>query len=239
MTESAELILQGLEAVALERRRRGADAALGAAVLGIKRFQHARFALTYADLMAQSRYRGAAQFFLNDLYGPGDFSDRDNQFGRIVPALVRLFSREIVATVANLAQLHALSEQLDSAMGAELAAAGMPALDGQEYGRLWRAVGEPGQRRRQIELMVSVGAALDRYTRSTLLRQSLRLMRGPAAAAGLGALQGFLERGFDTFRAMGGAEEFLDTVTGRETALAQSLFAGGNAPSPSTVTTPA
>ena len=60
--------------------------------------------------------------------------------------------------------------------------------------------------------MLAVGSALDRYTRNPLLRASLRLMRGPAAAAGLGALQGFLERGFDTFREMRGAREFLDTV---------------------------
>jgi hypothetical protein len=55
-------------------------------------------------------------------------------------------------------------------------------------------------------------------------------MRGPAAAAGLGALQGFLERGFDTFRDMSGAEVFLSTIASRERALAARLFAGGDAP---------
>ena len=60
--------------------------------------------------------------------------------------------------------------------------------------------------------MMAVGSALDRYTRNPLLRTSLRLMRGPAAAAGLGVLQAFLERGFDTFRDMRGAQEFLATV---------------------------
>ena len=70
---------------------------------------------------------------------------------------------------------------------------------------------------------MSVGQALERYTRNRLLRQSLKLMRGPARAAGLGALQSFLEQGFDTFGAMRGATEFLDLVAQRERALARAL----------------
>ena len=182
--------------------------------------------------MAQPRYARAAEFFLSDLYGPADFTDRDVQFARIVPALVRLFPGHIVATVAEVSSLHAISEQLDSAMARlRLAAAvGGGPVTGAEYGSLWRAVGDASARERQIALMVSVGKALDGYTRSVLLRQSLRLMRGPATAAGLAALQGFLERGFDTFREMRGADFFLTTIASRERALAAELFAGGNGP---------
>jgi len=75
--------------------------------------------------------------------------------------------------------------------------------------------------------MLDVGQALDALTRKPLLRHSLRLMRGPAMAAGLSALQRFLETGFDTFRAMRGAEGLLDTIARRERSLAAELFAGG------------
>jgi hypothetical protein len=102
-----------------------------------------------------------------------------------------------------------------------------PALDGASYARAWRQVDDSPSRDRQIELMVSVGSALDRYTRNALLRHSLRLMRGPAQAAGLGSLQRFLERGFDTFKGMEGAECFLATIARREQALAALLFQGG------------
>jgi len=40
----------------------------------------------------------------------------------------------------------------------------------------------------------------------------------------LGALQSFLESGFDTFRAMHGASEFLAQIETRERAFAASLF---------------
>jgi hypothetical protein len=225
MNAKGEQILRGLNAVAAERAQRAADAALGAAVTAVKAFQHQRFATTYADILASPRYGPAGRFFLDDLYGPMDFSQRDGQFARIVPGLVRLFPADIVDTVASLADLHALSETLDTAMARALA--GAPP-ENQSYAEAWRSVGQPAQRERQIALMLGVGSALDRYTRNPLLRHSLRLMRGPASAAGLGALQHFLETGFDTFREMRGAAYFLDTVAQRERRLAARLFAGGD-----------
>ena len=226
MNPEEERILECLREVAAERARRQADPGLAQRVGEIKRFQHARFQRTYADLLASPRYARAAQFFLDDLYGPEDFSRRDQQFARVVPGLVRMFPHELVGTVMSLGELHALSEQLDTAMGSVVETA---SIDEQRYADAWRTVGRPADRERQITLMLAVGSALDRYTRNPLLRTSLRLMRGPAAAAGLGVLQAFLERGFDTFRDMRGAQEFLDTVTRRERELASRLFAGGTA----------
>ena len=60
-------------------------------VEAIKRYQQPRFSHTYADLLASDRYAGAARFFLDELYGPGDFGRRDTHVSQVVPALVRLF----------------------------------------------------------------------------------------------------------------------------------------------------
>lgn len=223
MTDTADAILSCLREVAAQRERRAAEPALAARVAAVKQFQHSRFSHTYADLLADKRYANAAAFFLEDLYGPTDFSERDRQFVRVVPSLVRIFPPDIVATVRDLATLHALSERLDS----EMAVASTNAeLDAQSYGQAWRKVGQPEARDEQIALMLSIGNALDRYTRRAMLRHSLRLMRGPARAAGLGALQRFLEAGFDTFKSLGGAGEFLAIIEKRERALAAALFAG-------------
>jgi hypothetical protein len=217
--------LVSLQAVALERSARASDVVLADAVSRVKSVQHLRFARSYADLMTHPRYCDATHFFLEDIYGPGDFSQRDAQFARIVPALVRLFPSEIVQTVAELAELHALSERLDTSMGRCL---GSATLTAQLYGQIWRSVGKPQERSTQVDLIVAVGQALDGYTRKAMLRHSLKIMRRPANAAGLGALQAFLERGFDTFRAMGGADEFLAHISERERALASHLFNGGS-----------
>ncbi len=225
MSPDGQSILKYLGIVASEREKRRQSAALDARVVEVKRYQHARFERSYSDLLASARYAKPARFFLEDLYGPRDFTARDDQFARIVPGLVRLFPAGIVSTVRQLAELHALSEEMDTLMATHFET--VPLTDA-AYGEIWRASGRPADRERQIVLMSAVGSALDRYTRNPLLRNSLRLMRGPARAAGLMALHQFLENGFDTFGAMGGASGFLGTIEMRERALAKKLFDGGS-----------
>lgn len=222
MAASSENILQHLSAVESERQRRVGNPSLQARVTAVKTYQQRRFAHTYADLLASPRYRDVARFFLDELYGPKDFAERDAQFARVVPALTRLFPSDVLLTVESLAALHALSESLDSAMGDAVAGTALTAAD---YLAAWQACGRRADRERQVALTVKIGESLDQLTRRLLLRQSLRMMRVPARAAGLSSLQSFLESGFDTFHAMRGAAEFLKTVRSRETALMQALFA--------------
>jgi hypothetical protein len=221
MSADAEYILSALQRVDCERRLRIADSELWQRVHAVKSWQHARFERTYADLLDDRRYAQAARFFLEELYGPGDFTRRDAQFARVVPGLVRLFPQEIVTTVRLLAELHATSEELDTIMGR--AVSRLP-LDRHEYVRAWQHTGRREDRERQIDLVIAIGKALDRHTRRPMLRRTLHLMRVPARAIGLAELQRFLESGFDTFGAMGGAEEFLGIVSQRERQLAQALF---------------
>lgn len=222
MGSHAESILHDLQRVGDERHRRRADPTLGERVRAAKAYQQRRFSHTYADLLEHPRYRAASRFFLDELYGPTDFTRRDDQFARVVPAMVRLFPDDIIGTVSTLASLHALSEQLDTQLAGHL---GAPGVDAPAYVAAWQATGRPEAREQQIALTVRVGERLDRLTRNPVLRHSLRMMRGPARAAGLTELQQFLESGFDTFRAMRGAQDFLTMIGQRERELAAVLFA--------------
>lgn len=56
------------------------------------------------------------------------------------------------------------------------------------------------------------------------------MMHGPAHLAGLGELHAFLERGFEAFRSMRDASEFLETIVERERAVAAAIFAGSALP---------
>ncbi|MDC8784554.1 FFLEELY motif protein [Roseateles koreensis] len=218
---SAQGILSELQEVERQRAWRDQQPGMAARVEALKGYQQRRFANTYADLLATPRYAQATRFFLEELYGPGDFTRRDAQFARVVPALVRIFPEEVVATVARLAQLHALSETMDSRMASLL---GEAPLSASRYAQAWQECGAAPSRQQQIELTLAVGVSLDALTRKPMLRQALRLMRGPATAAGLHELQSFLESGFDTFKAMRGATDFLYTVRQREEALARALY---------------
>jgi hypothetical protein len=219
-------ILQCLEAVERERHARDSDPALMRRVTAVKRYQQSRFARTYADLLAADRYRQAARFFLDDLYGPMDFRQRDQQFARIVPKIATMFPAEVTATVLDLARLHATSEALDSQM-AHVLESEQPGREG--YIHAWQQVGQPEARDLQLRLVLAIGEALNRFTRHAWLVTALKLMRAPARAAGLAALQSFLEAGMASFRTMGDATSFLRTVDQRERALMAALFAGDRA----------
>lgn len=224
MAASAADIASHLKAVDAERQRRAAVPGLLAKVTALKSFQQHRFSHTYADLLSSTRYGPAARYFLDELYGPSDFTARDTQFARIAPAIARLFPSEVAETIAILTELHALSEMLDTAMSLELAAGRIAPLD---YIGAWQRVGRAPERKRQIELTLGIAARLDRITRLPLLRNALRLMRRPARAAGLPELHRSLEVGFDIFRAMKGAEGFIALIDSREHAFAAALFAAG------------
>lgn len=222
MSESLRAIESGLSRVRELRAARQANPSLAHKVEAIKRYQHARLQRDYVAWLADPRYRGAARFFLEQLYGPRDFSARDAQFSRIVPALERVLPVELRDTVVALIELHALTEEMDQAMAQCLSGDG--SLDLAAYRSAWVRVGRPELRARQVELMLLIGRSLDRHTRSALLGVTLRLMRVPAHAAGLGDLQEFLEDGYQAFRAMKGAEDFLVSVARNERAQIEALF---------------
>lgn len=229
--ETAHKIREAVAEVSLLRQSCERQPALTRAVQAVKRAQAKRFAGTYADLLASGPYAAAARFFLEELYGDQDYAERDAQFARIAGAIEKLFPADVAETAVALAQLHSLTEQLDFAMGRAWLETDRPdTAVAACYARAWRAVGRRADREKQLTVVLSIGDEMTRLTRLPGLRLLLRMMRRPAAAAGLSSLQHFLEAGFDTFAAMakrpGGAEAFLYTIRERESRLIESLFDG-------------
>ena len=254
--DPASALLAALERVAAHHAARAADPRLARLRAAIGRWQARRLRRTYADLEAVPRYAAAIRFFETDLYGGADFAQRDADLARVVPVMKRLLPDRVIATVATAVELNLLSLDLDAALGGELAASRPKTAARQgtseeaatepgateapiverftvaEYCAAYRAAGRYDDRILQIRLAGDVGVALDRYVHKPMLRGALGLMHKPAHAAGLGALQDFLERGFDAFAHMGGAVEFLATIETRERAVHDAIVGGSDAPFP-------
>jgi hypothetical protein len=100
--------------------------------------------------------------------------------------------------------------------------------EAERYVRALRRVNRRADREAQLSQVLGIGRQMASLTRKPGLRTLLRMMRPPAFAAGLSALQNFLERGFDTFAAMvrtpAGPEGFLAVIEERESALLKALF---------------
>jgi hypothetical protein len=200
--------------------------AFGARLRELCLWQTERLAHTYADLRRHPRYEHAIEFFLNDLYGPRDFAQRDEELARAWRYLKRTLPSPTLRALRQAIELQILTRELDGEMASVLAP-GAVTVD--TYAAAYRAVGRHRARLRQIALILGVGEQLDRLCRHAWLEVALRVAHRPAHAAGFGVLQDFLERGFEAFGRMGGAEVLLRTIRERETGVLRALFAGRGA----------
>jgi hypothetical protein len=227
MEAASHVIRSAVARVGELREAQAARKGLRDAVLDVKALQARRFAGTYKDILVGGPYSAAATFFLTELYSARDFAERDAQFARIAGAIERFFPSAVVQTAVNLAKLHALTESLDHQMGVALSDSDCARPEAARYIDAWRAVGRRNEREAQLADVLDIGKEMARLTRTPGLRTMLRMMRGPAHAAGLKSLQSFLEAGFDTFASIAradGARGFLRIVEERESQLIADLF---------------
>jgi hypothetical protein len=198
----------------------------------LRRWQAARLAVDFGDFLADPAMRPAAEFFLSDLYGDRDFSARDRDAARVLPAMARFLPDSLLRAAADAIELAVLSHALDLRMAEILMRRPVPgsAISVEDYANAYRVTGFPRLRQRQIGLILKVGEALDSAVKKHGVAKILRASRLPAQLAGLSELQKFLERGFTAFAALGGAEGFLKAIGQREEAVAGRLFSGDPQP---------
>ena len=198
--------------------------------LGIlQRWQSARLTRTYADLLASSRYRPAAEFFLDELYGGRDLRQRERDLARIVPVMTRVLPTHVLHTAALALELNALSRELDARLTRVLVAefAFRDQVDETAYVAAYRRCASYDQRRHQIELVERLGRDLQGIVPKRFIHAALKLAKTPARLAGLEELHRFLEAGFHAFRHMGeDAGIFVATITGRERIILEQIHAG-------------
>ncbi|MGD8708865.1 MAG: hypothetical protein PVF40_00640 [Ectothiorhodospiraceae bacterium] len=212
---------------ARELRRVQVDSeGLDPAVARLRRWQSERLERTHADLLADRRSRSAMEFFLDELYGPYDFSQRDQDIERIYPIMIRVLPAAAVHTLTRALELNSLSHELDQrlleVLENELGV--RDEITEETYAEAYRRCANPEERARQIDLIDSLGRDLTAIVGRRRTGWLLRVARRPARAAGFGELQSFLERGYDAFRRMPHPQEFLDKVVERERRIMENLF---------------
>ncbi len=194
----------------------------------LRAWQTRRLERSFQHFLDDARMRPAAVFFLTDLYGDRDFSGRDRDVARVMPLMSRILPHSLLGAAVDAVELEVLSHAFDLRMAAALAkilrAGEVIGMD--SYAQAYREVGAPRLRRRQVELILGVGWTLDAAVKKHGVAKILRASRTPARLLGLSELQGFLERGFTSFEALGGAKDFLEAIGRSELAASQRLFAG-------------
>ncbi len=228
MSDISEFLLGQMNRVKLLRQAHEASAERTARRLWLRRWQAARLARTYQDLLDDANTRPAAEFFLSDLYGLKDTGERDAGLERVFPVMSKVLPDAALHGIGLAVELDALSEELDAQLLDVLARipGASDELSEDGYADAYRRCDNYERRKHQIGLIRETGEDLAQLVRKPMVYAMLRGMRGPAKAAGCGALQDFLERGFRAFRKMKDAQRFLDTIERRETQILDRIYGG-------------
>lgn len=227
--DAARLLMQLRRRQELSHRRVD-GAGISPQMALFRAWQTKRLSITHGDLLQNPRYRPACLFFLEDIYAPKDFTQRNLDIVRIHDFMLRFLPARILRTLTLAIELNTLTEILDEAL-LEVMVEQLGVNDSitqQQYAEGYRICDNYDERKLQIDLIVEVGHGLDRLTRVPLIGWTLHMARGPAHRGGWHEMQGFLERGFAAFKQMHGAQEFLRIVQRREMDILDRIFAGAN-----------
>ena len=194
----------------------------------LQSWQSQRLERSFDGFLRDPARRPAARFFLTDVYGDHDFSQRDADIAKVIPMMQRLLPMALLDAIATGIELGALTHALDLRMAEALhqLAPRRRALDAALYAQAYRQVGHRRLRAHQIALIGQVGTTLGSALRMPGIGTLLALSRLPARAAGLAELQSFLERGYAAFAELGDIRGFLADITASERRVMRKLFAG-------------
>ncbi|MFN8596166.1 MAG: hypothetical protein U0559_08285 [Anaerolineae bacterium] len=214
------------------KREELSTAQLDAQVALLRAWQSQRLAHTYQDLLDDERHRPACEFFLDDIYGPRDFSQRDHDIEQVYVFMRRFMPDAMLRPVALTVELHQMTQALDQTLlGALVDQLGVTdTITPELYTEAYRLCNNYDERVKQIQLIVEICERIDGIVRNPLTGPALSVAKRPMRSAGHGELIGFLERGYTGFKHMRGSQYFRSLIQTRELNLLDRMYSGETNP---------
>jgi hypothetical protein len=193
----------------------------------LQAFQSERLRRDHADLAAQPQYRALAEFFFGELYGPRDFSARD-EGARRLQHFLHLAPGLHLRDLEQALELMELTYGLDDDLARQLRAsgAGLP-FDEPAYEQAYRAADNYEQRLRQLDLVHATLNNVHRIARLPLIGATLQSTRALARLMDMGPLHSFLGLGYSALSPLESIDHFNDTLYARELARLDRIYLGG------------
>src|SRR2546421_11287624 len=79
----------------------------------LQQFQIDRLTADYDDLRHSAEFGPLADYFINEIYCPKDFTERNVQFERLTSLFQSSLGKKVFRDLVMLLDLHALTEKLD------------------------------------------------------------------------------------------------------------------------------
>jgi hypothetical protein len=194
----------------------------------LRQWQAERLAATHKDLLNSPDFGDACRFFLSDVYGPHDFSRRDQDIMQVYHAVGRLFPPQVAKSLELVIEVNDLTlkldEMLQKVLFSELHVT--EEITPELYAEAYRRCNNYDERERQIDLLIEVGREVNRLVRKPFIGLTLRMAHLPAYLMGWSELQDFLERGYAAFKQLSDAEQFIQLLERRERQILDQIFAG-------------
>lgn len=174
----------------------------------------------YGEFENDPETAAAVEFVLSDLVGTG-ISARDADLARVIPIMTRLLPDNALAALASATKLNARALSINLEICRTLLSrSGLDkGISERDYCDAFRRSTTLRECLDLIDLTISLGHTLQRLVANPLLGMTLRAMHRPAHAAGFGAMQDFLEKGYATFHAIDDVEIFLEKLAERMTSV--------------------
>ncbi|GAB4158678.1 MAG: hypothetical protein Fur005_13670 [Roseiflexaceae bacterium] len=184
--------------------------------LALQQFQSNRLRRDHADLAAEPQYQAIGEFFFNEMYGPRDYTARDDQarrlrqFVHVVPGLT-------IRDVEPALQLLDISYRLDESVVEQLMLLEAP-LDFSEelYDRAYRLADNYDERVDQLELVRTALYNVFRTANKPLIRLAIERTEQLAQVVGMAEIHRFLWRGYESIQSVRDIYRFVETVYVRE-----------------------
>lgn len=184
--------------------------------LTLQALQSRRLRRDHADLAAESQYLQIAEFFFEEIYGPRDFTHRDEQARRL-HIFIGMAPGVVIRDVEQVLDLLDLTNRLDESVVEQLHAIGAPHdFDEPTYERAYRLADNYDARRRQIQLVRDALYNVYKLSRRPLIDIALHRTKGIAHAAGMTDIHRFLLTGYEAIKTVRDIHRFVETICVRE-----------------------
>ena len=197
-------------------------------IKAVQSWQCKRLLASHQDLYQQKRFKPAVEFFVNELYGPNDFSQRDDDIARVVPKMSKFLPEKALQSLASALHLNTLSFELDFELARKLVNSD---INCNSYAAAYFECDNLITRQQQIDYIATLGSDLADVVKMKGIASLLFISRKPAKLAGVLALHEFLEKGFKSFKNLGNVDDFVIPIVNKERQIMQQL-ANPNSPNP-------
>ncbi|MGI9249281.1 MAG: FFLEELY motif protein [Woeseiaceae bacterium] len=179
----------------------------------------------FSELYVVDGYAAAIDFVMSDLAGVG-ISSRDSDLERAAPAITTMLPLGALETIATAAEMNARVLKINIGICRYLlTGTRLPAeITEYEYCVACRKASSQEECVGLVHLITGLGETLKSLVKIPMIGITLRAMRAPARAAGFGALQDFLEKGYFTFRQIPDIDHFLSEIENRMVEVFERIY---------------